>query len=96
MKGTVVKALGKIGYSRAVTPLIKILGNSKESWNHPAVAKALGKIGNKRAVEPLVKLLKNKAKYYSRDLQWSESETSVYNDAQQATSKALNRLGHSN
>ena len=92
LKGTVVKALGKIGDSRAVTPLIKILGNSKESWNHPAVAKALGKIGNKRAVEPLVKLQKNKAKYYSRVLQWSESETSVYNDVQQATSKALNRL----
>jgi len=96
LKGTVVKALGKIGDSRAVTPLIKILGNSEESWNHPAVAKALGKIGDKRAVEPLVKLQKNKAKYYSRVLQWSESETSVYNDVQQATSKALNRLGHPN
>ena len=104
LKGTVVKALGKIGDSRAVTPLIKILGNSEESWNHPAVAKALGKIGDKRAVEPLVKLQKNKAEYYSRVLRWSESKTSgwsesktsVYNDVQQATSKALNRLGHPN
>ena len=104
LKGTVVKALGKIGDSRAVTPLIKILGNSEESWNHPAVAKALGKIGDKRAVEPLVKLQKNKAEYYSRVLRWSESKTSgwsesktsVYNDVQQATSKALNRLDHPN
>ena len=92
LTATVVKALGKIGNSRAVNPLIKLLDDSDASWHHPAVAKALGKIGDKRAVKPLLKLLKNKAEYYFRPY----SETSVYNDVQQATLKALNRLGHPN
>ena len=93
LTATVVKALGKIGNSRAVNPLIKLLDDSDASWHHPAVAKALGKIGDKRAVKPLLKLLKNKAEYYFRP--YSETK-SVYNDVQQATLKALNRLGHSN
>jgi len=51
-----VKALGNIGDSRAVEPLIKALGDNIERIRWRA-ARALGEIGDVRAVEPLAKAL---------------------------------------
>lgn len=51
-------ALGEIGNSKAVEPLIKALEDSGNVVRRYA-AEALGKIGDKRAVEPLIKALKD-------------------------------------
>ena len=87
------KALGMICDAKSVPSLIRLLKKDLDWPLTATVVKALGKIGDKRAVKPLLKLLKNKAEYYFRP--YSETK-SVYNDVQQATLKALNRLGHSN
>ena len=95
---SIIKALGKIGDKRAVSPLINVLENTPTrrapgtftgpirvpNIYHPAIAKALGKIGDKRAIEPLVKLL---------DAQGPISP-SLDRQVHQATFKALDRLGH--
>jgi len=52
-------ALGEIGDSRAVEPLINALGD--ENWEvRSTVAKALGKISDDRAIQPLINLLNDK------------------------------------
>jgi HEAT repeat protein len=53
----VVDALGEIGDTRAIKPLIKLLGNKDRGLRSDA-GEALCKIG-RPAVEPLVELLKN-------------------------------------
>ncbi len=50
------KALGKIGDSRAVEPLMRAI-NDSDSEVRCAAAKALGEIGDYRAVGPLTKAL---------------------------------------
>jgi HEAT repeat protein len=55
-------ALGKIGDSRAVEPLIRALNDSDRDVRWHA-AKALGKIGDSRAVEPLIRALNNENPY---------------------------------
>ena len=47
-------ALGDIGDTRAVEPLIKILLKATEESGWRDAAKSLAKIGDKRAIEPLV------------------------------------------
>ena len=62
------KALGKIGDTRAVEPLIATL--KKESIGHNvrvAAAEALGKIGDARAMEPLIAILKENESIYIRE-----------------------------
>lgn len=54
----VAKALGEIGDSRAVAPLINLLEDISD-WVCRSAAKALGKIGDVRAVEPLIRLLED-------------------------------------
>ena len=48
-----IEALGEIGDSRAVEPLLEYMENSGKSCS-PSVAEALGNLGDKRAVEPLI------------------------------------------
>lgn len=62
---TAAQALGEVGDSRAVKPLIAKL---KEKWvdMSKAVAEALGKIGDPRAVQPLTSLLLKEDDYYVR------------------------------
>jgi HEAT repeat protein len=58
-------ALGKLGFARAVEPLINMLkGSSQNSvTNRGQVADALGIIGDRTAVEPLVIALNDKQNY---------------------------------
>ena len=58
MRRVAVEALGKIGDTRAVEPLIKALQDSEEYVRRGAV-EALGKIGDTRAVEPLITVLRS-------------------------------------
>ena len=51
-----IEALGLIGDSRAVEPLIEYMENSGKS-SPPSVAEALGRLGDKRAAEPLISRL---------------------------------------
>ena len=55
------KALGKIGDSRAVGPLISALSNN-DYYVRWEAAKALGKIGDSRAVGPLISALSDSAR----------------------------------
>ncbi|MCJ7751524.1 MAG: HEAT repeat domain-containing protein, partial [Armatimonadetes bacterium] len=50
------QALGRIGDTRAVAPLIAVLENKYEAWRdvRAGAAKALGQIGDVRAVAPLI------------------------------------------
>lgn len=59
-------ALGEIGDTRAVEPLIQALSDLDGSVRSVA-AEALGKIGDVRAVEPLTKSLKDKDKFVRED-----------------------------
>ena len=52
------EALGNLGDSRAVEPLIKALGD-KDDGVRWAAANALGKLGDSRAVEPVIRALGN-------------------------------------
>ena len=58
--GAIASALGEIGDTRAVEPLIAAL-KYPDVRGHAAVASALGKIKDPRAVEPLVLALKDSA-----------------------------------
>jgi HEAT repeat protein len=51
------EALGKLGDTRAVSPLIQVLGD-KDRWVRRWVAEALVKMGN-QSVEPLIQALKD-------------------------------------
>ena len=51
-------ALGEIGDSRAIEPLIQAL-KDKDKYIREWAADALGEIGNERAVEPLIEALKD-------------------------------------
>lgn len=58
-------ALGEIGDSRAVKPLINALGD--DNWEvRSSVAKALGKIGDDRAIQPLIEMLQDR----SENVRW--------------------------
>jgi hypothetical protein len=61
--------LGEIGDSRAVEPLIKMLGDVGPHVRESAT-KALGKIGDTRAVEPLIKALGDEMGY----VRWPAAE----------------------
>ncbi|MCP4543059.1 MAG: response regulator [Chloroflexi bacterium] len=52
-------ALGKLGDTRAVEPLIAILEDVKVASVGASAAEALGKLGDLRAVEPLITILKD-------------------------------------
>ena len=52
-----VETLGKIGDTRAVEPLIEVLGDEEGFEERIYAAEALGKIGDTRAVEPLIEVL---------------------------------------
>ena len=52
------EALGKLGDTRAVEPLIEALGDGSEYVRNSA-AGALGKLGDTRAVEPLIEALED-------------------------------------
>ena len=54
---TATKALGDIGDTRAVEPLIKTLRDNRESSLRGYAAEALGKIRDERALEPLIEAL---------------------------------------
>lgn len=57
------QALGEIGDTRAVEPLIEAL--NKDNWGNLVIdaAKALGELGDTRAVEPLIAILKKGSQY---------------------------------
>jgi len=59
VRGFAADALGEIGDSRAVEPLINALKDPFSDVQYYAT-RALGEIGDKRAVEPLTKALKYK------------------------------------
>jgi HEAT repeat protein len=55
----VVNALGEMGNSRAVEPLIRVSLEDKDEDVRRAAVRALGKIGSTAAVEALIALIKN-------------------------------------
>jgi HEAT repeat protein len=58
---TVVKAIGDLGTTEAIDPLLQILVNDKEyPGPRNAAAMALGKLGDEKAVDPLIGILMNK------------------------------------
>lgn len=57
-RAVVATALGKIGDSRALDPIVAAL-KGEEDYLKPYTAEALGMIGNARAVGPLIAALKN-------------------------------------
>ncbi len=56
------EALGKIGSSYAVTPLIDLVSDDEEKsvYLRESAAKALGMLGDMRAIEPLANILENR------------------------------------
>ena len=85
-----IETLGKIADSRAVEPLIKVLGDEEMRVRENA-AKALGDIGDERAVEPLIKAL-------SHDHQNADTLTDVYGKQHQqvvrlTAAEALGKIG---
>ena len=56
------EALGKIGNSQAVSPLIKIVSDEDEKsvYLRESAAKALGMIGDERAVDSLINILETR------------------------------------
>ena len=56
IRGYAASALGKIGDTRAIGPLIKVL-DDPDTDVRMRVAEAMGKIGDERAMEPLIKAL---------------------------------------
>ncbi|MCJ7632469.1 HEAT repeat domain-containing protein [Candidatus Bathyarchaeota archaeon] len=61
VRGNATNALGEVGDSRAVEPLIQILKN--DYGNSQEACLALGKIRNRNIVEPFVQILGNKNKW---------------------------------
>jgi len=58
---TVVKAIGDLGTTEAIDPLLQILVNDKEyPGPRNAAAMALGKLADEEAVDPLIGILMNK------------------------------------
>jgi HEAT repeat protein len=70
------EALGKIGDTRAVEPLIAAL-KTRDSDVRQAAAEALGKIGDARAVEPLIAALKDEDAMCTQPppKRWEKSKT---------------------
>jgi hypothetical protein len=58
MRRNAAAALGKLGDTRAVEPLITVLGDKDRDVRRNAVA-ALGQLGDSRAVEPLITALRD-------------------------------------
>jgi FOG: HEAT repeat len=58
IRAAAARSLGRIGDSRAVEPLIAVLGDARKEVRRAAV-QALSLIGNPRAVEPLIGVLKD-------------------------------------
>ena len=52
------EALGEIGNTRAVLPLVTALGDP-DSHVRECVARVLGKMGDSQAIEPLTRLFEN-------------------------------------
>ena len=59
MRKAAAEALGQIGDTRAVEPLVAALKDPDDHWLRYYAAEALGQIGNTRAVELLVAALKD-------------------------------------
>jgi len=59
---TCAEALGRIGSSYAVTPLIDVVADNEEKsmYLKESAAKALGMLGDMRAIEPLANILENR------------------------------------
>ena len=62
------EALGRIGSSYAVTPLIELVTDDEEKsmYLRESAAKALGMLGDMRAIEPLVNILENRNGLFGR------------------------------
>lgn len=62
------EALGRIGSSYAVTPLIDVVTDDEEKslYLKESAAKALGMLGDMRAIEPLANILESKNGLFSR------------------------------
>lgn len=58
VRAAAARSLGRIGDSRAVEPLIAVLGDARRDVRQAAV-EALSLIGNPRAIEPIIGLLKD-------------------------------------
>ena len=58
IRAAAARSLGRIGDSRAVEPLIAVLGDARKEARRAAV-EALSRIGSPRAVEPLIGALKD-------------------------------------
>jgi len=78
MQQAAAKALGQLGDTRAVEPLIAALHEDRNSNVRQAAAEALGQLGDTRAVEPLIAALRHPIPV-------------LY--VQQAAAKALGQLG---
>lgn len=56
-----IEALGRLGDTRAVEPLIELLPRANSGLIDSAVAEALGALGDRRALQPLIKLMKERS-----------------------------------
>jgi HEAT repeat protein len=72
-RSSIAGTLGKIGDTRAVEPLIRILDNERDrrfiTRTHRTAAWALGEIGDSRAVETLIYIIENDEEY-DRETKW--------------------------
>lgn len=80
LRCTAASALGKLGNSAAIIPLMSVLNNRDENYRlRLAAAESLGKLGDDYAVKPLIEILSD------------EREKSVY--LKESVAKALGMLG---
>lgn len=75
-----IQALGRMGDSRAIMPLMRLLGLQAENYRiRLAAAESLGRLGDSQALNPLINIVED------------EQETSVY--LKESAVKALGMLG---